>query len=116
MSSLIRIQAVNLYNSIFAGNTGGDCIGGLNNGETAIIIQDGSCDAKISSDPLLGAQTLSNPKMDRLPYHTAACLAVIAIDSAGQPRMCSGYVDQIGTERPQGAGCDIGVIEYVSDD
>ncbi len=97
--------------SIITGSKGGsDCFGRLHT-ETSNIIEDGSCYAEISGDPLLGAQTVPE---DGSPAYIPLLANSIAID-AGQPR-CVPNVDQIGTERPQGAGCDIGVIEYVSDD
>ena len=103
-------KAVNLYNSIFAGNTGGDCIGGLNNG-AGNLIQDGSCDAKISSDPLLG--DFVQPDDGSPPYHPLLPGSP-AIDSAVS-EYCPDS-DQIGTPRPLNAACDIGAIEFVHEE
>ena len=103
-------KAVNLYNSIFAGNTGGDCIGGLNNG-TGHPIQDGSCDAKISSDPLLGDSV--QPDDGSPPYHPLLSGSP-AIDSAVS-EYCPDS-DQIGTPRPLNAACDKGAIEFVHEE
>ena len=44
---------VNVHNSILADNVGGDCAGGLSHSQ-GNFIKDGSCDAEISGDPMVG--------------------------------------------------------------
>ncbi len=81
-----------------------DC-DGLASTSSHNINPDGSCGAKPSDDPRLGKLTGSPgyyPLLDGSP----------AVDAA-DPQFCSD-VDQIGTPRPQGGGCDIGAIESLT--
>ena len=73
------------------------------------FIQDGSCSPAFSGDPKLGE--LVEPE-DGSPAYFPLLASSPAIDAADD-----GYcpaTDQIGTVRPQGAGCDIGAIEYAA--
>ena len=66
------------------------------------FIEDGSCASMEGGDPLLGELTGAPayfPLLDGSP----------ALDAA-DARYCA-ETDQLGTARPQGAGCDIGAIE-----
>ena len=103
-------KAVNLYNSILAGNTGGDCVGGLNN-SAGNLIQDGACEASISSDPILG--DFVQPDDGSPPFHPLLPGSP-AIDSAVS-EYCPDS-DQIGTPRPLNASCDIGATEFVHEE
>ena len=99
-----------MVNSIIAGSGRDACYSegrlrhNINN-----FIQDGSCSPAFSGDPKLGE--LVEPE-DGSPAYFPLLASSPAIDAADD-----GYcpaTDQIGTVRPQGAGCDIGAIEYVS--
>ena len=90
-----------LYNSLLAGNTNGDCFGGVN-ASAGNLIRSGSCGAAITDDPLLGALSGS-------PRHYPLQADSPARD-AGNSNHCAA-VDQLGNSRPQGEGCDIGAIE-----
>ena len=98
-----------MRNNIIAG-IGGACYyesrlrGNINN-----FIQDGSCSSDFSGDPKLSKLVVPE---DGSPAYFPLLAGSPAIDAADD-----GYcpaTDQIGTERPQGAGCDIGAIEYVA--
>ena len=101
-------STVNLYNSIVARNSGGDCVGELtanfNN-----LIQDGSCSPALSGDPLLGA--LVEPE-DGSTAHYPLMAYSPAVGAANE-RYCPA-TDQVGTARPQGSACNIGAIEYTT--
>ena len=90
-----------LYNSIIAGKSPGHCAGPLNE-SIGNLIADGSCSPAARGDPLL-AEAIG------APIHFPLLDGSPALDAA-DPRFCPD-VDQIGTRRPQGAGCDIGAIE-----
>ncbi|MDE2637778.1 MAG: hypothetical protein OXI30_15555 [Chloroflexota bacterium] len=92
---------VSLRNSIIAGGSGRLCAGRLaeNRGN---LIQDGSCAAAISDDPLLAELTGSPAYYPLLDFSPAV--------DAADPEFCLDH-DQLGTPRPQGGGCDIGAIE-----
>ena len=98
-----------ITNSIIVGN-GGACYSegrlrhNINN-----FIQDGSCSSDFSGDPMLGE--LIEPE-DGSPAYFPLLAGSPAIDAADDD-YCP-ETDQIGIARPQGAGCDIGAIEYVS--
>ena len=91
-----------LYNSLLAGNTNGDCFGGVN-ASAGNLIRAGSCGSAITVDPLLGALTGS-------PRHYPLQSGSPAID-AGVSSHCL-LVDQLGNPRPQTGDCDIGAIEF----
>ena len=96
---------VNMQNSIIAGSSGADCFGRLNE-NVGNLIADGSCFATLSGDPMLGE--LVEPK-DGSPPYFPLLVGSPAIDSAH--RGSCEKSDQVGTKRPQGAGCDIGAYE-----
>ena len=95
--------AIALRNSLIAGSTGGDCVGGLavNRGNW---IADGSCEARYSGDPQL------NP-VAGTPSYFPLQRESLAINRA-DPAYCLD-ADQQGTPRPQGDNCDIGAFEAV---
>ncbi len=99
-----------MVNSIIAGSGRDACYSegrlrhNINN-----FIQDGSCSPAFSGDPKLGE--LVEPE-DGSPAYFPLLAGSPAIDAADD--VYCPATDQIGTERPQGAGCDIGAIEYVS--
>ncbi len=95
---------VNLYNSIIAG---GGCFGRLAE-NIGNLIEDGSCSPAFSGDPMLGA--LVEPK-DGSTAHYPLMAGSPAVDVADD-KYCPD-ADQVGTARPQGAGCDIGAVEYM---
>ena len=102
---------LNITNSIIAGNKGGDCYasGGLKQNKRNFI-QDGSCNPWFAGDPKLGALVVP---ADGSPAYFPLLAGSRAIDAAHD-----GYcpeTDQIGTARPQGAGCDLGAFEYVAE-
>jgi CSLREA domain-containing protein len=91
---------------------GGDCAGTNVIDAGKNIFEDGSCltnDTSLTGDPGLGA----------LSDHggwtkTHGIFGGIAIDAIGYDTYgcAAGIVDQRGTSRPQGAGCDIGSFEF----
>ena len=97
---------VYLINSIIAGSIGGDCFGRLAE-NISNLIEDGSCFAELIGDPMLGE--LVRPE-DGSPAYYPLLEGSPAIDAADAEHCTE--TDQIGTARPQGAGCDIGAIEY----
>ena len=102
-------STVKLHNTIIAGsNRGGDCYGRLAE-NIGNLIEDGSCFAELSGDPMLGESIeLEDGSLAFFPLLEGSP----AIDAANR-RQCE-KVDQIGTARPQGGGCDIGAIEFVA--
>ncbi len=92
-----------LRNSLLAGNTGGDCVGGLA-GNKGNWIADGSCKPRYSGDPQL------NPVAGS-PLYFPLRRESLAINRAHQD-YCLEH-DQQGTPRPQGDACDIGAYEAV---
>ncbi len=99
-----------ITNSIIAGRGRNACYSesrlrhNINN-----FIQDGSCSPAFKGDPMLGE--LVEPE-DGSPAYFPLLAGSPAIDAADDD-YCPA-TDQIGTERPQGAGCDIGAIEYAA--
>ena len=95
-----------IINSIIAGN-GGACYSenrlrhNINN-----FIQDGSCFAVLSGDPMLGE--LVEPE-DGSPAYYPLLEGSPAIDAAAD-EYCPD-TDMLGIARPQGAACDIGAYE-----
>ena len=100
-------STLNSQNGIIAGNTGGDCVGGLlqniNN-----LIQDNSCSPALSGNPMLGTLTGS-------PAYYPLLSGSPAINAAHADHCPSS--DQTGQGRPYPAGgaCDIGAFEFQSD-
>lgn len=99
---------VNLHNSIIAGSAGGDCVGELKK-NISNLIQDGSCSPALSGDPMLGA--LVEPE-NGSTAHYPLMVGSPAVDAA-DGKYCTD-TDQVGTARPQGAGCNIGAVEYTT--
>ncbi len=98
---------VNLRNSIISGETGIDCFGPLAE-SLDNLIEDGSCEAEYTGDPMLGE--LVESEGGKSAYYPLLPGSP-AIDAASSD-YCPD-TDQIGTARPQGQGCDIGAIEFV---
>lgn len=99
-----------LRNSIVANNTGGDCDETSEFSAQIItymsLIGDGSCDADLSGDPMLGDLVEADGVRPLLPGSPA-------ID-AFDPRFCT-ETDQVGNPRPVGDGCDLGAIEFMGE-
>ena len=83
--------AIRVYKSILAYNVGGDCVGGLTH-SASNLIEDGSCDADFSGDPMLG--DLVEPE-DNSPAYFPLLAGSPAIDAANSD-FCPA-TDQIGT-------------------
>lgn len=96
-------DSITLRNSLIAGSSGGDCVGGLA-GNSGNWIEDGSCKPRYSGDPQL-IRAAGRPLY--LPLHRES----LAINRA-DPAYCL-ETDQHGTPRPQGDNCDIGAFEAV---
>ncbi len=98
---------LNMYNSIIASEIGHNCIGvlALNAGN---LLSDASCGSAPNGNPMLGE--LVEPE-DGSPAYFPLLAGSPAIDAASSD-FCPD-TDQIGTERPQGDGCDIGAIEFI---
>ena len=96
-------------NSIVAGNPeGGDCViaeDGVIETNSGNLVEDGSCAAGLSGDPMLGS--LSDLEIGMVYPLQVQSPAVDAVD----PADCIVEVDQRGLPRPQGADCDIGAFE-----
>ena len=73
------------------------------------FIQDGSCSPAFKGDPKLGALVMPE---DGSPAYFPLLAGSRAIDAADDDYCAA--TDQIGAIRPQGAGCDIGAIEYAA--
>ena len=104
------VGELSIVNSIIAGHGGSTCYsdGGLKQNINNFI-QDGSCSPAFKGDPKLGELVVPE---DGSPAYFPLLADSPAIDAAD-----AGYcpaTDQIGAARPQGAGCDIGAIEYVA--
>ena len=101
---------LSIINSIIAGDGEDACYsrGGLKR-NIHNFIQDGSCSPAFHGDPMLGE--LVEPA-DGSPAYFPLLAGSPAIDAADDD-YCPA-TDQIGAARPQGAGCDIGAIEYAA--
>ncbi|HEX2905234.1 MAG TPA: choice-of-anchor Q domain-containing protein, partial [Phototrophicaceae bacterium] len=103
---ITRGATTNMTNSIIANSQSGDCIqnGGTITLTEKNLIEDGSCGATLSGDPLLdpladnGGPTLTHA----LQYGSPALNAVTENCLA---------TDQRGLTRPRGNGCDLGAFE-----
>ncbi len=101
-----------LTNTIIAGSpSGGDCAYWTAPSSVASsLIQDGSCSATLSSNPLLGSLADNGG-----PTQTMALLSGSPALDAGNDAACAAApvnnLDQRGVTRPQGAHCDIGSYE-----
>jgi uncharacterized repeat protein (TIGR01451 family) len=108
--------ALYYYNTLIAGSpSGGDCstvYAWQIHHNVRNLVQDGSCDAQVSGDPLLdtladnGGPTAGSGQA----ILTHALLPGSPAIDAGDPTTCL-TTDQRGVARPIGAGCDIGAIE-----
>ncbi len=97
---------LHLTNSILAGGTGGYCKpGGTINTNLSNLVEDGSCGAALSGDPLLG------PLADNGgPTLTMALLSGSPAIDAANDVVCPA-MDQRNAARPQGLHCDLGAYE-----
>ena len=93
-----------LRNSIIAGSTGADCQGSLAE-NSSNYIEDGSCSPALSSSD--GAIKLG--ELTGSPAYHPLLDGSAAIDT-GDESHCP-ELDQAGTTRPEGDGCDIGAQE-----
>ena len=102
---------LHITNSIIAGRGENAC---YSSGELkrniSNFIQDGTCSPAFKGDPKLGE--LVAPE-DGSPAYFPLLDGSRAIDAADDDHCLE--TDQIGTIRPQGAGCDIGAVEYVAE-
>ena len=98
-----------IINSIIAGR-GGACYSDSRlRRNISNFIEDGTCSSAFSGDPMLGERV--EPE-DGSPAYFPLLADSRAIDAADDD-YCP-ETDQIGTARPQGAGCDVGAIEYAA--
>jgi CSLREA domain-containing protein len=113
----IFLEGATLYwrNTIMANGVGGDCADDIGTIGTSsnTLAEDGSCEATLSGDPLLGPLQASG---GATPTH--ALLAGSPAIEAGDPATCLAD-DQRGVVRPKDgdgdgtAVCDIGAYEFV---
>ncbi len=97
-----------VINTIIAGNTGYDCAGTIESLGSALI-EDGTCGASLSGDPLLGALADNGG-----PTRTHALSAGSPAIDVGDSGACSALTtDQRGAGYPRtvGASCDLGAFE-----
>ena len=92
--------------SLVSGNSGNDCVG-FPRQNIGNFIADGTCDPALEGDPMLGQ--LVRPDDGGAGYYLPRAGSPV-IDAAVD-EYCIG-ADQIGRQRPQGAACDIGAIEF----
>ena len=108
--AILNWGELSIFNSIIAGNGGNACYSESRlRRNISNLIEDGSCSPAFSGDPMLGE--LVEPE-DGSPAYFLLLAGSPAIDAADDD-YCPA-TDQIGAARPQGAGCDIGAIEYAA--
>ena len=97
---------LHLFNSVIAGNIGGDCAATATE-NIGSWLGDGSCSAALQGDPLLADMV---QEADTTSAYMPPLRNSPLIDSA-DPEYCT-ETDQLGVARPQGLACDIGAIEF----
>lgn len=113
---LYNTGRLNYANTIIANSTsGGDCVNSGTIGvNTNNLVEDGSCAAASSGDPLLDALADNGG-----PTQTMALLPGSPAIDAGDDVTCADApvdgLDQRGVARPQGPHCDIGAYEALVD-
>ncbi len=95
---------LSMRNTVIAGSSGGDCVGGLIS-KSSNLIEDGTCSPAYFGEPGISGVAGS-------PGHFLLAMYSPAINRA-DPKYCLEN-DQIGTPRPQGQNCDIGAYESVT--
>lgn len=103
-ASLYNAGALSLYNSLVAGmpsDSASLCAGDGALQQAGNLVQDASCSAALSGDPLLGEATGS-------PIHYPLGAESPAVDAASTAHCTEN--DQLGNRRPA-ESCDIGAIE-----
>ena len=116
IANMESMAFLHFANTIIANSpSGGDCINewsGAISTNTNNLVEDGSCAASLSGDPML-ADLADNGG----PTWTMALLAGSPAFDAGDDATCAAEPvsgkDQRGVTRPQGAHCDIGAYEKV---
>jgi len=128
--SLFAPASLGIAGSIVAGNSGPECavVSGSIGGDAYNLSSDGdtSCgftaaEHGVAGDPELGAlgdnggptvthlPGSTSPALDKVPTGTSAGFSDV---TGGSVTLCgAGDKDQRGTNRPQGAKCDIGAVE-----
>ena len=107
--AIISRGELSLINSIIAGGENACYSDSRLRHNISNFIQDGSCSPAFRGDPMLGALVVPE---DGSPAYFPLLAGSRAIDAADDD-YCPA-TDQIGAARPQGAGCDIGAIEYAA--
>lgn len=106
----IRNSVIGDGDQRFPGYKSDDCVAEKPNliiEHVGSLSKDGSCGPGLSGDP--GWASAQRP-MEGSPAYVSLNADSPAIDAA-DPKFCE-TSDQIGNARPQGAGCDIGAIEF----